>query len=662
MLDLLSKFMLDTPDFGHSDIWHQNFAFRHLLSTTLKNGYLPFWSKDIGMGFPLLAEGQTGMFSLSNLLLFRFFDPVTATNLTYLVIFITTFIGSVLYGRVIKLSKITAFYLATIFTFSGLMITQMRAIHLVQAVSFLPLEFYLAEKMIQTPKKRWVALFALILSQQIFASYEQIVVISMIATAVYLLIRMHQLKTLKPLAPFGISAILGIVIALPQIIPSLQMIRLSARAGGVAIQEIVRFPYNPKHLLSFFNPYLFGDPRQGTYPPFSDNWGIFWESTGYIGVIPLFLIILLVFHKRLRHLRNLFLVLIITSGILMLGKFTPFFFVFLFPPLSSFRVPARFLIPFVWSLVILAAIGFDRIKPKFLIIPIFVFSIIDLARFDLTYHAVVNAQSWLEKPKAAQILQNDKNWHRIYTLAPYNQWNDIFLKHGWQDMTAYRQFRNALDGSQNLYWQIPSLDYYAGLSTRRLDLFKGLIDNGISVSPEQNTFSLSTESGRLLSQASVKYLISPYTYNRLPGTDPLELTASISGQPAFFIYQNPNALPHAYLTKNFLVARTIVDLKDKVSKAQPGQIILEKEIGFASQSGKIEEANVTLNSDLEVRISINAQQSSLLVLTDSYYPDWRVYLDGHQTEILPANINERAVIVPSGKHEVIFRFSPLQIF
>ncbi|MEE9125585.1 MAG: hypothetical protein V3U11_00445, partial [Planctomycetota bacterium] len=48
-----------------------------------------------------------------------------------------------------------------------------------------------------------------------------------------------------------------------------------------------------------------------------------------------------------------------------------------------------------------------------------------------------------------------------------------------------------------------------------------------------------------------------------------------------------------------------------------------------------------------------------LLLADAYAPGWHAYLDGVSTKVYPADVAMRAVAVPEGVHEVVFRYSPL---
>jgi len=50
-----------------------------------------------------------------------------------------------------------------------------------------------------------------------------------------------------------------------------------------------------------------------------------------------------------------------------------------------------------------------------------------------------------------------------------------------------------------------------------------------------------------------------------------------------------------------------------------------------------------------------------LVLTDVYYPGWRVWVDGHKEAIQRADYLFRAVYLPQGKHLVEFVYDPASL-
>jgi len=74
-----------------------------------------------------------------------------------------------------------------------------------------------------------------------------------------------------------------------------------------------------------------------------------------------------------------------------------------------------------------------------------------------------------------------------------------------------------------------------------------------------------------------------------------------------------------------------------------------------------ERVNITSYKLNKVHIQVDTSDDSFLVLADSFFPGWQVTIDGELTEMLQANYAFRAVYVPKGKHEVIFRFRPFSL-
>jgi hypothetical protein len=77
-------------------------------------------------------------------------------------------------------------------------------------------------------------------------------------------------------------------------------------------------------------------------------------------------------------------------------------------------------------------------------------------------------------------------------------------------------------------------------------------------------------------------------------------------------------------------------------------------------STKSQQGAATIVEDRRNRVVIETESESegLLVLSDNYYPGWRAFIDGAETEILRANHTMRAVKVSAGRHVVSFVFAP----
>ena len=134
------------------------------------------------------------------------------------------------------------------------------------------------------------------------------------------------------------------------------------------------------------------------------------------------------------------------------------------------------------------------------------------------------------------------------------------------------------------------------------------------------------------------------------------------------IYQNLMAFPRAFLVSHVVVVKNeeeaVLRTRDLgwstretlvLEETPPVQSILigPSEPGTAAGSGEIERY-----SPGEVTIRVEASGPSFLVLTDTYYPGWRAYVDGKAEAMYRAYGVVRAVFVTAGSHEVLFRYEP----
>lgn len=129
------------------------------------------------------------------------------------------------------------------------------------------------------------------------------------------------------------------------------------------------------------------------------------------------------------------------------------------------------------------------------------------------------------------------------------------------------------------------------------------------------------------------------------------------------IAKRKSALPRVYI-----VYETEIAIDDAVLARlfdptfDPGKaVILEKATASHVSLGRTSEpttARIQSYSENAVTVEVTAQDSGILVLTDTYYPGWRAAVDGIPAEVLRANYTLRGVVVPSGKHEVVFRYQP----
>ena len=55
-------------------------------------------------------------------------------------------------------------------------------------------------------------------------------------------------------------------------------------------------------------------------------------------------------------------------------------------------------------------------------------------------------------------------------------------------------------------------------------------------------------------------------------------------------------------------------------------------------------------------MSVTTDKPGILLMSEIWYPAWKVYVDGAPAELLVADYSLRGVAVPAGTHTVDFRF------
>jgi len=485
---LMRDKLLFTPDFGESDAYHFNLSLKHFLSQNLKNNTLPFWTNQLSGGYPLFSESQLGALFLPNLFLLKFFSFTDAYTLLFVVVFISLTIGFYLLLRALKVGVIESMLMSFIFVLNGSLSLRWVHLNLLQTFSLIPLLFYVSLRYLQEGKNRFLLISSLIVSQMFFAGHIQIIFIGMLG--LFLLVLFLNIPEKTRMVFLFLSFIIGAFISLPQTLPTYLLSQNSVRPFQLDYQLATSFPLTWSHLVSFFNPYPFGNPRYATYPIYSADWGIFWENTPYLGrfFLPLFFIAFFLSRKKMDKKNILiYVTLFITFVLLALGKNSPVYFIFNFFPFNLFRTPSKYLLmSSFFILCMLSLMMRDVLKKtvhpiiKLILIILLCLNIIDLTRFAFDYHLFVKSDKVLKSPEVTRSISHDGYY---ITIDPYTSWNDVFLKKGWQspkETDLYLFMKNFLYPNSNLIFDRSSYAINTGaFHLRRPEYVKSLIERSI---------------------------------------------------------------------------------------------------------------------------------------------------------------------------------------
>ncbi len=139
------------------------------------------------------------------------------------------------------------------------------------------------------------------------------------------------------------------------------------------------------------------------------------------------------------------------------------------------------------------------------------------------------------------------------------------------------------------------------------------------------------------------------------------------------IYRVLNTCPRAYLSYLFRVFPNRDSLIEHMftsdkSGYDPAAETLLEEKASAPLGSKMTimplPSKVIVNdrSNSEVEVSTESKTPGMLVLADQYYPGWKVRVDGEKEKVYRVNGFFRGVIVPAGKHQVMFTYEPESLY
>lgn len=142
------------------------------------------------------------------------------------------------------------------------------------------------------------------------------------------------------------------------------------------------------------------------------------------------------------------------------------------------------------------------------------------------------------------------------------------------------------------------------------------------------------------------------------------------------IYEFPDVLPRAAIFYSATLSDEEEDILTRLK--EPSFDIWQKLIIFSKDMKdgerniiekvnslppkKAEPAKITSYTSQNVEIEADLIRAGILMLNDSNYPGWQVYVDGKKERMLNVNYLFRGVYLESGKHKVEFKYQPRSFY
>ncbi len=127
--------------------------------------------------------------------------------------------------------------------------------------------------------------------------------------------------------------------------------------------------------------------------------------------------------------------------------------------------------------------------------------------------------------------------------------------------------------------------------------------------------------------------------------------------PSVFVYENPDAFPRVYLTSSVETVSRDETLRALNTYDSEDIALVEEDIpGILDYRSGV--AKIKSYSPNRIAIEAELDGSGLLVLSEVWYPGWKAFVDGKETEAIRTNYLLRGVYLGPGLHNVEWLFRP----
>ncbi|MGH9386882.1 MAG: YfhO family protein [Vicinamibacterales bacterium] len=361
------------------------------LHDALRAGELPQWWAQVGLGTPVVAEGEAAHYHPVHLLFVWLFPAPVAFMAEMGVYLAAAGVSAYFFLREFRLRRTACIVGGLSQMFGSYSIVSINNFALHRSFWLFPLAMLVAERYVRRQDRRGSLLrryfstvaralpMSVILGVQLLSGYPGFAIITLVATSTYILCRTLQRSwnDLEPLPvaarrlwdlilPWGLIATLGIGIAAIQFIPTLLHVEHSVRAGGFTFEYAGNSLHAKlRHLPQLILPYAYA---HGHWPSSPNPWNSAFNEVPYAGIylgtLPVVCAFLFLWWRpRLVHPGwALAICAVIATALALGGNRTPLFpALWSLPTMSGWRYPSRFLMWTSFCLACLGAFGIHRL-------------------------------------------------------------------------------------------------------------------------------------------------------------------------------------------------------------------------------------------------------------------------------------------------------------
>lgn len=701
------------------DVLRQLYPWKTLSVQLIKENQIPLWNPYNFSGSPLLANIQSAVFYPLNIFYLLFAQVDAWTFLIILQPILACFF-TYLFVRRIGVGKIASLFASVAFSYALFMSVFLQYNSIIHALVWLPLALYAVEGFII--KRNFLNTILLIVSlvASYFAGHLQVSVLITIVIFIFGIWRIYETTNtfkgkIKRATIFFMFLVIIIGITSIQLIPSLELIGLSARVPQNYQFLVEKLLIQPYQLIGFLVPDIFGNPATRNYL-LPDTYP---TKALYIGLIP-FIAAIFAFYKWYKNSYIKFFS-IITFLLLLLLVRSPVseFFYSLNIPLFSTSSPSNMIFLLSLCIAVLSGFGLDiwlnNRKKQFFIIPCIIavitagfFVVSKIMQLPISFNNFVFSGALLTgtfvlmlfsyfisryKKKVIMFLFIFVTvfdlFYFFHKFNPFVPKDLVFPKNAVFDWLKTNAGINrvwgygsaALEANTETQFSLFSPNGYDPLYPKQygefiqsskegklVRVFTNQTRSDAVVVPGSGELDLSSNMFRLrvLDILGVKYILDKAENASTEKTFPSDRFLLAHKENNWSIFENKYAVPRYFLTSDYKHYKSNAEF-EKIFFSKdfnPAKtILLEKPLDQnnklnTDQQENLGDIKMSLYSPNKIIFNTKTNSNLLFFLSDTYYPGWKAYIDNKETNIYKANYTFRAIFLPSGSHTIVFNYQP----
>lgn len=670
----------------------------------VKLGQLPLWNPKMFSGYPLLANFQLGLFFPTTIFYF-FFPNVWAWTLQVMTQPLLGSIFMFIFLRHLKLDNLSSVFGSIAFGFGGYVLTWLEWNVLGLTGAFFPLILFCADKLIETHKRKWGTLLSISLALQIFTGYPQVVVYSLLAVGLWILFKPFKFSSYLLL---GVFTLTGLGIAAVLLVPGFELFFNSQRKSEILGDNLVFLPY--RNLIAFLAPDFFGNHSTGNF------WGIgnYTYISIYSGLTTLLLSIYAVVTKFRAKVVLYAICLFAVSLLVMLRNPISEFLYFsgFWGGTGATTIRMAFLINF--SIALLGAFGFSNLEKnpkiffKILVTVSVILSIILTTTFLFSHSEALDIASQLKIsvrnliiPMFLCIILLIAFFVGLYFKETYYfKFFVIFLlvtelfRFGWKfntfseiaylfpetAVTTFLQSQNnerivgfeTIPANMWVPYNLSSVAGYDAVYPKSIAKYIAVLNSsdptatstrfGLLENKDNNLFKLTSSKNLVVLKKKGSEVSSEGEINKSLQNPRFE---KVFEDKSVAVLKDKEAVERAFVVGNTEVIEEERMVLEKLLNRDFNfkNIALVNDSGALVKNEDIEKTPLIYQevSNHKIRITGNLQSNSFVVIANTFYPGWRVFVDGQESKIYQTNFAFQGVQINKQSSIIELIYNPISL-